>query len=281
MDVTLARTLLTIVDTGSFKAAADRLHITQSTVSARVRTLETALGRRLLDRSKAGIALTPAGEQFYRHATALVRIWTQAQLEVAVASADGTHLGVGGQISLWDGLLLPWVSWMRSAHPEIAVTARVGGSAELVDRITEGSLDLAAVYRGQQRPGLVFEHLFDEEIVLVTSGESGVRRPDANYVLVNWGAEFLADHGEAFPDLARSGLHLDLGVLGIGFLLENRASGYFPRRVAKPLVMQGRLAIAEKAPRFVYPVYLTYPELLDSGLVAPLIAQLRAIADGE
>ena len=54
MDVTLARTFLTVMDTGSFVLAAERLHVTQSTISSRIKTLEDLLGRSLFDRSKSG-----------------------------------------------------------------------------------------------------------------------------------------------------------------------------------------------------------------------------------
>src|SRR5690349_7697801 len=65
MDIELARTFLEIVSTGSFIKAADRLHVGQTTVSARVRLLEQQLGRPLFVRNKAGASLTPAGEHFF------------------------------------------------------------------------------------------------------------------------------------------------------------------------------------------------------------------------
>ena len=58
MDVDLARTLVAIVETGSFKEAANKLYLTQSAVSARIKILEDAVGKRLLERSKSGA--TPA-----------------------------------------------------------------------------------------------------------------------------------------------------------------------------------------------------------------------------
>ncbi len=62
MDITLARTFLDIVSAGSFVRAAERLHVTQTAVSARVRTLEEQVGATLFVRNKAGASLTPAGE---------------------------------------------------------------------------------------------------------------------------------------------------------------------------------------------------------------------------
>ena len=54
MDINLARTFLTVAETGSFIEAARKMHVTQSTVSARVKVLEDLLGRPLFQRSKYG-----------------------------------------------------------------------------------------------------------------------------------------------------------------------------------------------------------------------------------
>lgn len=279
MDVTLARTLIAIVEAGSFKEAAARLNITQSTISARVKSLEQALGKQLLERSKAGIRLTPAGEQFQRHATALVRVWHHALLEVGLADQHSDHFAIGAQISLWEGFLLKWIAWLRSEHSGIAVTARVGASADLLERLAEGTLDLAVIYRPTSRPGLVVEHVFDEELALVTSGNAKVRRPDKGYVFVNWGPEFATDHTETYPDIAHTGLHLDLGAIAINYLLDTKGSGYFPMRVARPYLEDGRLKLVSRARRFVYPVYAVYPENRDDAAFDPLLGGLRRIAD--
>ena len=82
MDIELARTFLEIVSTGSFIKAADRLHVAQTTVSARVRLLEQQLGRPLFVRNKGGATLTPAGEQFLRFAPTFVQLWQRARQQV-------------------------------------------------------------------------------------------------------------------------------------------------------------------------------------------------------
>ncbi len=279
MDISLARTFLAIVEAGNFKEAADRLSVTQSTVSARIKTLEELLGRALFERSKAGTTLTPAGEQFQRHAMALLRVWRHAQLDVALSDRHSDHLAVGAQISLWEGFLLKWISWLREEQSQIAVTASVGASNVLIERLSEGTLDIAIVYRAQTRTGIIIEHIFDEELVLVTGGESGVRKPGERYVFVNWGPEFAADHADAFPELAYSGLHLDLGAIGISYLIEAKAAGYFPMRIATPYLKDGRLKLVERARRFVYPVYVAFPEDRDEQAFEPLLSGLRRFAD--
>lgn len=279
MDVVLARTFLAIIETGSFVAAADRLHVTQSTVSTRVRTLETHIGQTLFERSKAGATLTPAGLQFQKHALAMVRVWEHARLEVGLAEQHRDHLAVGAQFSLWDGFLLTWAARMRALAPDIAITASLGFAPDLIERLIEGTLDIGVMYRPVHRPGLLVEHLFDEELVMVTSGKPSARDAPDNYIFVNWGPEFLADHGAGLPHLAHPGLSLDLGTLGITYLLENRATGYFPLRIAAPHVATGELEIVRRTPRFVYPAYAVYPEERDEDAFEPFLQGLRNLVE--
>ena len=72
MDIDQTRTFLAITAHGSFLAAARQLHLTQSTVSARIRRLEDELGTRLLVRNRAGASLTRAGRRFLGYAKRLV-----------------------------------------------------------------------------------------------------------------------------------------------------------------------------------------------------------------
>ncbi len=277
MDINLARTFLAVAEEGSFVDAGDRLHCTQSTVSSRIKALEDQVGKALFDRSKAGATLTPAGQQFHKHALALVRVWEHARLEVALSEEHRDHLSVGGQVSLWDGFLLRWLAWMRENIPDIAVTAASGSSNELMDQLLEGTLDLAVMYRPARRPGLVIEHLFDEELVLVTSGDGRGRRAMLDYVFVNWGPEFEADHALAFPNLRHPGLSLDLGTLGVSYLLSTRGSGYFPARVAQVHIDSGELQLVRRAPRFVYPAYAVYPADRDEEAYEPILQGLKEV----
>ena len=176
MDVNLARTFLMVAETGSFIDAARKMNLTQSTVSARIKGLEELLGRPLFERSRLGAELTAAGEQFQKHALALVRVWRHAQLDVGLSGKHRDHLSVGAPNVLWEGFLLRWVSWLRTNVPDIAISAMGGLSAVHTQRLVEGTLDLAVLYRPVQLPGFTIEHLFDEEFVLVSSAKPGSRR---------------------------------------------------------------------------------------------------------
>jgi DNA-binding transcriptional LysR family regulator len=123
MDIELARTFLAIVEAGSFVRAAERLNVTQTTVSARVRSLEDQLRRPVFVRNKSGASLTAAGEEFLRFAPTLVQVWERARHEVAIPAGRRAVLAVGGELSLWNPLLLAWMVWMRKNAADVALRA--------------------------------------------------------------------------------------------------------------------------------------------------------------
>lgn len=271
MDVNLARTFLAVVETGSFVEAAKRVFVTQSTVSMRIKALEEQLGKTLFKRSKAGATLTPAGAQFHKHALAMVRVWEQARLEVALPPGYRAAFTVGGQYSLWDGFLLEWLARIRSKAPDIAFRTQAGFSNVLMQRLVDGTLDIGVMYTPQSRPGFEVEMLFEEELVLVSSETRPPSKPGKTYIYVDWGPEFQADHSLNFPNLSTPGLYMELGSLSLKYLLENQASGYFPKRLVAPHLEAGRLKIITRSPVFHYPAYVVYsssgdPHLLDLGL---------------
>ena len=123
METELARTFLTVVAAGNFVGAAERLHVTQSTVSARIHTLEEQLGCGLFVRNKAGTRLTAAGRQFQKHAAILVRTVERARHDVGIAAGYQGTLTVGGRFGLWEGLLLEWLPLMREMARPISQCA--------------------------------------------------------------------------------------------------------------------------------------------------------------
>lgn len=275
MDIALARTFLEIVACGNFVRAAERLHVTQTAVSVRVQTLEELLGRKLFVRNKAGASLTPAGEQFLRYAPLLVQVWERARHQVAVPPGLRAVVAVAGELSLWNPLLLEWLVWMRRSAPQLAVRTQVGLPESLMNQVAEGVIDIAVLYAPQHRRGLKIEKLMEEKLVLVTTAErKGAKRP-GDYVYVDWGPEFAAQHNLSFPELANPGTYVGLGPLGLQFILKAGGSGYFRLNAATPYLRSGRLSLVRGAPEFIYPAYAVYSEGADPKIVEPALAGLR------
>lgn len=227
MDTELARTFLTVVTAGNFITAAERLHVSQSTVSTRIRTLEEQLACTLFVRNKAGTTLTPAGRQFQRHASALVRTVEQARHDVGLPKGFSGTLVIGGRIGLWEEYLLRWVPLMQSANPEISIRAESALEPELMQGLVEGRIDIGVMYTPQSRPGLKVEQLFEEQLILVSTDANSTAGPQPGYVYVDWGPEFYARHSAFFPNFAGPALTANIGWLGLQHVLENGGSGFF------------------------------------------------------
>jgi DNA-binding transcriptional LysR family regulator len=275
MDLELARTFLEIVSTGSFLRAAERLHVGQTTVSARIKTLEQQLGRPLFVRNKAGATLTPAGEQFLRYAPAFVQLWQRARHQVAVPQGHRAVLVVGSEVSLWQPLLLDWVAWMRKSLRDIALRVHVDVPQDLINHVASGFVDVAIMYAPQHRPGLKIDLIMEETLVLVTTDPGGNAKVGRDYVHVDWGPEFALHHG--LPDVTPN-VSVNLGPLGLGYVLQVGGSGYFRMRAVAPHLAAGRLHAVPGAPQFSYPIYSVQSAGADDAIVGPALAGLRKVS---
>ncbi|MCC6714201.1 MAG: LysR family transcriptional regulator [Gammaproteobacteria bacterium] len=281
MDINLARTFLEIVAAGNFARAAERLHVTQTAVSMRVRTLEELLGRKLFVRNKSGASLTTAGEQFMRYAPTLVQVWERARHEVAVPPGLRAMVAVGGELSLWNPLLLDWLVWMKKSAPHLAIRTQVGVPENLMIQVAEGILDIAVMYAPQHRPGLRIELLMEEKLVLVTTARRRQPLPSSEYVYVDWGPEFSAHHKLTFPELSNPGTFVGLGPLGLEYILKVGGSGYFRLHSVQPHLRAGRLRLVRGAREFLYPAYVVYSEGADPKVLMPALAGLRHVAEAQ
>jgi LysR family transcriptional regulator, flagellar master operon regulator len=277
MDIDQARTFLAICAHGSFLEAARRLHVTQSTVSARVQTLEADLGVRLFVRNRSGASLTPAGRRFHRHAKSLVLTVEQARHDVGLPSRFRASIRIGGRIALWEGLLPRWVGWMRQTAPDVSVHSEIGFEEDLMRRLTEGTLDIGVMYTPSHAPGLVVEHLFDETLVLISTRRD-TRWPGEDYIYVDWGPGFYASHRESYPDLERSPQAVNIGWLGVQLILANGGSCFLPIRMARPLIDAGRVFKVDKGPEIDHPAYMVFPREADSEVLRDAVQGLRELA---
>ncbi|MGK2952570.1 MAG: LysR family transcriptional regulator [Thiobacillus sp.] len=280
MDTELARTFLMVAATGNFVAAASRLHVTQSTVSARIHTLETALGTRLFHRGRNGAELTPAGKRFLRHAKNLVRTVEQAHHDVGLPQGFHDVLTLSGRIALWEGFLPHWVAWMREAAPDVSLRLEIGFEADIMQGLIEGTVDIGVMYTPTSRSGLTVEPLFDETLLLVTS-DLARGWPDEGYIHIDWGPEFHAQFSDHHPETGPPALVANIGWLGVQQLLTYGGSGYFPLRLVRRYIEEGKLWRVPHAPQFKLPAWMVFPRDSDNATLKNALDGLRQLAREE
>jgi DNA-binding transcriptional LysR family regulator len=278
MDTELARTFLVVVATGSFVAASQRLHVTQSTVSTRIQRLEETLGAELFVRNKAGTTLTPAGQQFQRHAALLTRTVERARHEVGIVSGFRATLTIGSRIGLWEDLLLRWLPIFASLAPDVAVRAQIGFEEDLMQSLIDGRSDVCLMYTPQARPGLTIELLLEEQLVMASTRADSSLDLASDYIYVDWGAEFFAHHSLAFPNFVGAPLTVNIGWLGLQRLLMNGGTGYFPARMLREHELTGKVHRVVGAPEFRLPAYMCFPTKMESGPFSLALDTMRRVA---
>lgn len=157
-DLELLRTFVSVVDSGGFTKAGERVNRTQSTVSQQIRKLEETLGRPLLLRQRASkhIELTEDGERLIGYARRLVALALEAH---SVLCGDGevgvVKLGVPEDFDVQR--LMALLSGFARKHPRIRLDTVNGLSVDLHQRLENREIDLALVKRdrgSKQEPAL-------------------------------------------------------------------------------------------------------------------------------
>ncbi len=135
-----------VAEEANFTRAAERVHISQSGVSAQIRQLERDLGATLIDRSGRSATLTPAGEAALAHARAVLA--AAAATRQAVDDVQGLmrgRLGVGMVTACAVTPLFVALAAFHGRYPAVSVDLAEDGSDRLVDLVRAGELDVALI----------------------------------------------------------------------------------------------------------------------------------------
>ncbi len=280
MDFEQIKTFLAVASNGSFLEAAERMHITQSTVSVRIQKLEHYIGSKLFIRNRSGAVLTPAGRRFIRHAKSLILTLDQAKHDLGLPSEFSGSLSIGARIALWEGFLPEWIGIARDMLPDMSFRSEIGFEEDLMRRLKEGVLDIGLMYTPQQTPDLKVEWLFDETLVLVTTTPDA-SWPGNDYIYVDWGPEFFAQHNNNFPELERPAQIVNIGWLALQLIGTNGGSCFIPFRMVREKIARGELYRVPNSPTFNLPAYMVYPRDQKSVQRQKAIDSLKAFGQSE
>jgi DNA-binding transcriptional LysR family regulator len=196
---------------------------------------------------------------------------------VGLPSRYRASITIGARIALWEVFLPQWVGEMRRSSPDISIRSEIGFEEDLMRRVIEGTMDVALMYTPQHSPGIHVQHLFDETLVLLTT-DPNKPWPDENYIYVDWGPAFYAQHSSNYPDLERPAQVVNIGWLGVQIIISNGGSCFVPVRMAEPLIRAGQLFHMPDSPQFKLPTYMVYPRHSDSIVLEQVLNSLRAQA---
>src|SRR5438874_3371516 len=170
LDIRHLRYFLAVAEAGSFSRAADRLGISQPSVSQQMRDLESGLRVPLFQRRGKRILLTPRGLIFQEHARVVLHQLENflRELHSEPGQLRGElHLGV---IPVLNVPLVPHLLGLFTAdHPAIGITVEEISSTEIETALEEGRMDVGLGFLTRHSPNLRYERLCTDEFALIVA----------------------------------------------------------------------------------------------------------------
>jgi DNA-binding transcriptional LysR family regulator len=166
-----------VAEEANFTRAAERVHISQSGISAQVRRLEEQLGVELIDRSGRVATLTPAGAAALEHARAVIA--AAAAVRQAVDEVTGLLRGrlvVGMVTACTVRPLFDALSAFHAAHPGVELSLLEDGSDRLIERVRSGEADLALIGAAAMPEGLEGFTVVSERVVAAVPADHPLAR---------------------------------------------------------------------------------------------------------
>ncbi|WP_080761206.1 LysR family transcriptional regulator [Rhizobium rhizogenes] len=159
---------VSVVDLGSFTAAADKVGLTQPAVSLQVKLLEQRLGVRLIERVGRRAQPSPAGVELLLHARRILEDCSAAQ-EAVIPYREGSvgrvRIGSGGTASIH--LLPRAIAAVKKRMPGLEIIVRIGNTDEILRDLEANALDLAVVVLPAAGRSLEVEAFYEDELLAV------------------------------------------------------------------------------------------------------------------
>ena len=249
MQIELIDTFLDLCETKSFNQTAERLGVTQSTVSGRIKSLETVVGVRLFQRSRSGTALTTHGLRFEPHARSLRHDWVTALNATRDTAMAGVTMRIGLQHDIVGIDIERLIGRFREILPDTAFLFEADYSGQMCSDLVSGQQDIGILYSPQIQPDLHFETLGEVTYVMVSTQADHLGAIDKeNYILANYAPTFAHAHAALLPEFTHVSLSIGQNGAMVDLLTSLSGSAYVLEHSAKALVQSGTCMLVEDAP---------------------------------
>lgn len=269
MDTELLRTFLEVHRCGHFGQAADRLCVTPSAVSARIRLLEQQLGVELFERERNKIRLTAAGARLLPRAETVVALWERTRREMGVTRKPA-RLAVAAPPSLWETLLPDWLGWICH-NAGVKLHLDTLSSEQVVQRLGVGLLDVGFLYDTPAISGIELREAGAVSMIMVSAAPTRGTADalDAGYVHVEWGPAFNARQLELTQGHEPTA-RVMTGQAALVLLRQCGGSAYLPEPLVAAQIAEGQLHPVPGAQTISIRAYAAFDA---QGIHAPLVTR--------
>lgn len=261
MQIEWVDTFLDLMDSKNFNRTADRMGVTQSTVSTRIKALEDAIGARLFTRSRAGTEPTTEALRFAPHARILRQEWTLARRSVEKRGPIALTLRISIQNDLAHAQLGPLVGDLRRTFPQTAFYIEPDYSTQMCSDLVTGAQDFGVMFSPKAQPSLYFESVGVIPYRLISTHARTLSEIDIDrYVMAHFSPAFETLHRATLPALSAAPVSAGQSSAIESLLRELGGSGYVMEPRAKAMVASRDFGWVEDAPVFDQPVYAAMHE---------------------
>lgn len=179
MDLRQLETFIQVANSKSFSRAAEKLYITQPTVTNHVQNLEKELGTLLINRSGKNISLTDAGSLLYKYAINIVNSCEMAKFDLAAYKGK-----IQGHVSIFSSsvprkYILPNIIHdFLSIYPDVSFTLADNDSKNVTNSILEGDTDFGIVGAKYSSNNLNYIDLMEDRLLLITPNSTKFNKPN-------------------------------------------------------------------------------------------------------
>lgn len=268
----------------SFRRAAERLNISQPTVSARIQGLEEELGVTLLHRDRS-LTLTEQGHELLDYARKVLRLTEDLSFHKGALPVE-TRLRIGANGPVAATWLMTLATRLEHAQPSLRLEIEVNQSATLLQHLATDQLDLAFLSEDPQDPRLRLERIGAYKMVWVAKpGLSTTRLSDTELgtcPIISYGWQSpIHDHTHA-PAFGtarhRRFLHTDSLFMMIRLAIEGAGLALLPHAAILRELAEGQLVIVEVETKAIdLPLLAARPRSKRSALADQALALAKTL----
>lgn len=204
------RVFLAVARHRSFRAAADRVSASQSSISIQIKQLEDRIGVTLFDRTTRVVRLTPAGAELLADFERLAAMADEVRVKCAQLAAGLTgHLRIGALPSIAEELLPEVIAQFRLEFPGVRIEILEAVEQDLIAAVKVGRCDLGLTSARMLERGMMFEGLFSDDLLAVMLSSHPLASLDEipvaalaeqPLILTKWGTSLRLAVNQAFED---------------------------------------------------------------------------------
>jgi len=160
--------VIALVKQGSFSRAAKTMLLTQPALTKNIQNMENYLGAKIVNRSKAGVFLTPEGKIIYDYASRIVKLRAEAQEKILkLKKNDGGDIYLSASTIPATYILPRVLSKFRKSHPNIMINIRAADSEVALSMVLDNEVEVGCIGKKPINSKLIAEPLWRDRLILI------------------------------------------------------------------------------------------------------------------